>query len=48
VAARMMGSAGEMPNDASAALDAVADLILVDHVEIMDERERILEFARWE
>jgi hypothetical protein len=46
MAARMMGSADEMPKDAGAALDAVADLIFMKLVEIMDERERILELAK--
>jgi hypothetical protein len=46
MAARMMASADEMPKDAGAALDAVADLIFMKLVEIMDERERILELAR--
>ncbi len=45
MAARMMASADEMPKDAGAALDAVADLIFMKLVEIIDERERILELA---
>lgn len=46
MAAYMMASADEMPKDAGAALDAVADRIFMKVVEIIDERERILELAR--
>ena len=46
MAARMMASADEMPKHAGAALDAVADVIFMKLVEIMDEREWILELAR--
>jgi len=43
MAARMIGSASEMPKDAGAALDAVADLIFMKLVEIMDEKVRIFD-----
>jgi hypothetical protein len=46
MAARMMSSADEMPKDAGAALDAVADMILTKLGEIMDEWKRILDLAR--
>lgn len=39
---RMMASADEMPKD----VGAVADLIFMELIEIIDERERILELAR--
>jgi hypothetical protein len=38
-----MGSASEIPKDAGAALDAVADLIFMKLVEIMDEKVRIFD-----
>ena len=48
MAARMMGSADEMPKDGGAALDTVADLLFMKLVEIMEQREQILELLRSE
>jgi hypothetical protein len=45
MAARMMASAAEMPKDAGAALDAVADLIFEKMIVLIGERERLCKLA---
>jgi hypothetical protein len=45
MAARMMASADEMPRDAGAALDAVADLLYEKIAALIAERERLCKLA---
>jgi hypothetical protein len=45
-AARMMGSAGDMPKEAGAALDVLADKIVTMMDELLKERERLWRLAR--
>jgi hypothetical protein len=46
LALRMLASSDDIPKGAGAALDAVADLIFMKLVEIIEGRERVLELAR--
>lgn len=46
MAARMMAAAAELPKDAGAALDAVADLIFEKMIILIGERERLCKLAR--
>jgi hypothetical protein len=46
MAARMMASANEMPNDAGAALDTIADLIFEKMIVLIEERRRLERLTR--
>ena len=45
MAARMMASADEMPKDAGAALDAVADMLFEKLIVLAEERDRLWKLA---
>jgi hypothetical protein len=46
MAARMMAAADEMPKDAGAALDTVADLLFEKLIVLAEERDRLWQLAR--
>jgi hypothetical protein len=46
LAVRMMAAANELPKDAGAALDAVADIIFGKLIDLSEERTRLWKLAR--